>query len=107
MSDYSEAMKSEDASTALRKFTEDIAEDLGWPALPPQERFYENLALLVCPSGDGWAIGLRVDFTPESWAITEVVAVPAEPVRTLPKMDTEGLQSYVETAVSRARRGSE
>lgn len=101
---YSWFMKSEDAAPALRRLTENAVRDLGHE-FPPQERFDVDAALLVCPSGDGWAIGLRVDFTPESWSIAEVVAIPSGTVRTLPAVNTESLQSYVETAVDRARRG--
>lgn len=100
---YSEVMKSEDASPALRRLTEDVAANIGHAWYPPQERFYEDFALIACPSRDGWAIGLRVEFTPESWLIAEVLTLPAGPVQTLPAVNTESMQSYVETAVRRAR----
>jgi hypothetical protein len=102
MNDYSETMKSEDASPVLRKFTEQVALD-GHPTAPPQERFYEDFILLVQQPKDGWAIGLRVDFTSESWSIAEVVALPAGSVQTLPPVNTEDMRSYVETAAGRAR----
>ncbi|SDL39927.1 hypothetical protein SAMN04487913_10953 [Arthrobacter sp. ok362] len=103
MNDYSEGMKPEDASPVLRKLTEDVA--LAWhdSQTPPQERFYEDFALLIRRPKDGWAIGLRVDFTTESWSIAEVLALPAGQVQTLPNVDSDEVRSYVETAVDRAR----
>lgn len=102
MNDYSEVMKSEDASPALRKLTENFARHLRH-GLPPMERIDETFVLLVCPAGDDWAIGLRVDFSSESWSIAEVVALPAGPVRTLPDVNSVGVRSYVEAAVNTAR----
>lgn len=101
MNDYSEGMKSEDASPVLRKLTEDVAA-LDFEARP-QERFYEDFALLVRPRKDGWAIGFRVDFTMQSWSIAEVLALPAGEEQTLPLVNTGELGSYVEAAVGRAR----
>ena len=102
MNDYSEGMKSEDASPVLRKLTEDAARG-GFSDAPPRERFYEDFALLVRRPLDGWAIGVRIDFTAESWSIAELVAIPAGPSQTLPPADTANMRSYIETAVDRAR----
>lgn len=102
MNDYSETMKSEDASTFLRRATENVA--LGGREVPfTAERFFEDFALLSCPLKDGWAVGLRVDFTSDTWSIAELVAIPSESAITFPTMNTEDMQSYVENAVSRAR----
>ncbi|MHA7301449.1 hypothetical protein [Pseudarthrobacter sp. MDT1-22] len=95
-------MKSEDASPALRKLTENFARHM-IHGLPPTERIDETFVLLVCPAGDDWAIGLRIDFSSESWSIAEVVALPAGPVRTLPDANSVGVRSYVEAAVDKAR----
>lgn len=96
-------MKSEDASPTLRRLTEDVAAHRGHVGYPAQERFYADFALLARRTLDGWAIGLRVEFTPESWSIAEVTAIPAGSVQALPAVNTESMQSYVETAVGRAR----
>lgn len=102
MSDYSETMKSEDASVHLRRATENAA--LGGPEVPLNgERFFEDFVLLIFPLKDGWAVGLRVDFTSDTWSIAELVAIPSESATAFPTMDTEGIQSYVDNAVSRAR----
>lgn len=102
MNGYSEDMKSEDASPALRRFTEEAALS-GHPQAPPQERFYEDFALLARRPTDGWAIGFRVDFTSETWSIAEVVALPAQPAQTLPPVNSEEIRDYIESAVDRAR----
>lgn len=102
MNIYSEDMKSEDASADLRRFTQQAA-GLGDRPHPPGERFHEDFALLVCSPRDGWAIGLRVDFTSEAWSIAEVVALPVGPVQTLPTVNTEDMLSYIASAVERAR----
>lgn len=102
MNGYSETMKSEDASVVLRKSTENAA--LGGAAqYLPWERFYDDFALLICPPKDGWAVGLRVDFTSESWSVAELVAIPSGPAMALPSVNTDDMRSYIENAVSRAR----
>ncbi|MEJ1179561.1 MULTISPECIES: hypothetical protein [unclassified Pseudarthrobacter] len=103
MNRYSVAMKSEDASPTLRKLTEGVAAHGRRFGYPPQERFYEDFALLAYAVTGGWAIGLRIDFTPDSWSIAEVVASPAGEVRTLPDVNSAEVRSYVEAAVGRAR----
>ncbi|AOT03281.1 hypothetical protein [Arthrobacter sp. U41] len=103
VNDYSEDMKSEDASPILRKLTEEVALEYQHPQAAPRERLYEDFALLIRRPRDGWAVGLRVDFTTESWSIAEVVAFPAGQVQSLPQVDTEDVHSYVEESVNRAR----
>jgi len=92
-----------DAFAVLRKFTESDALELS-PGSPPRERLDPEAVYLTYRSTDGWTIGLRVEFTAESWAIAQVMAIPAAPVRTPPILDIDGLQSYIETAVGRARK---
>lgn len=102
MNDYSEIMKSEDASVVLRKFTQSAA--LGQTAqYHPLERFYDDFALLICQPKNGWAVGLRIDFTSESWSVAELVAIPSGPAMALPSVSDDDMQSYIENAVSRAR----
>lgn len=102
MNDYRGAMKSEDASLFLRRATEGAAQ--GGPEGPLNaERFFDDFALLICPIKDGWAVGLRVDFTGDSWSIVELVAMPSGLAPTFPSINADDMQAYVENAVSRAR----
>lgn len=101
MNDYSETMKSQDASMILRRFTESAATLP--PGAIPQEHFYEDFVLLVFAPKNGWSVGFRVDFTTEAWSIAEVVSMPAGKDKTLPTFQAEETWDYLETAVRRAR----
>ncbi|MGN7201159.1 hypothetical protein [Arthrobacter sp. SAFR-044] len=104
MNDYSETMKTPDIGPMLRKLTEQ-ARDWEWPTIParPQERFYEEHALLGFLAESGWAIGIRLDFSDEDWSVAEVLALPGETARGLPDLNTPDLRSYLDKAVDRAR----
>lgn len=101
MNRYSEAMKSEDTGPALRKLTESTAR-LGRPGSLPQERFYEEYALLILSSDKGWAIGIRVDFSETEWNVAEVVAIPSRSAQGLPDLDSPELRAYLGEAAVRA-----
>lgn len=103
MNYYSENMKSEEASNILRKFVEAAAKEPKRNEAPPQERFYEDFFLLTQRPRDGWAVGLRVDFTSHAWSIAEVQALPTGSTHSLPQVNDEETASYVAAAVERAR----
>lgn len=98
---YSMCMKSDAASPALRKLTEMAAHGLR-PNYPPQERFYDDFALLAFPV-DNWVVGLRVDFTSDSWAVAEVLCLPSEMATGLPPVVSDEVVSYLDVAIIRAR----
>ncbi len=102
MNDYSDSMKSQDASPLLRKLTEMVAKDPR-PGSLPQERFSSEYALLGFPAESGWAIGVRVDFSETGWSVAEIVALPGETTQGLPDLDSPVLRSYLDKAVVRAR----
>lgn len=103
MNQYSERMTSRDGSALLRKLMERTLNHGQRGGYPPQERFYEDFALLAYPPRDGWAVGLWIKYTADSWAIVEVAALPVAPTQTLPAVDSETMQGDAEKAVLNAR----
>lgn len=105
MNRYSELMKSQDGSALLRKLLEEAVTNGQHAGYPLQERLYEDFALVAYPPRDGWALGVRVEYTPDSWSIAEVAALPVGSTRTLPAVDTKSVQADAERAVLKAREG--
>lgn len=103
MNQYSELMKSQDGSALLRKLMESTVSHGQYPGYPLQERFYEDFVLLAYPPRQGWAVGLWVEYTAESWSIAEVAAFPVASTHTLPAVDAESVQADAERAVLKAR----
>ncbi|WP_458107681.1 hypothetical protein M1D51_19445 [Arthrobacter sp. R3-55] len=101
-------MKSDVASPALRKLTEDLVllvrhMSAGRNKLPkPIDRLYENVALSAFPI-DNWAVGLRIEFTPDDWSLAEVLLLPLGRAAGLPPLGSLELEPYVDAAVRRAR----
>lgn len=103
MNQYSELMNSQGGSALLRKLMEDAVahgQDTGYPL---QERFHEDFVLLAYPPQDGWVLGVWVEYTPDSWSIAEVAALPVASTRTLPEVDTRSVQAGAERAVLKGR----
>lgn len=102
---YSELMTSQDGSALLRKLMEDAVTHGQYAGYPRQERFHEDFVLVAYPPHDGWALGLWVEYTPESWSIAELAALPVGSTRALPTIDTKSVQADAERAVFKARDG--